>query len=239
MPQIETCFSPALFSFRDIQDGFITVVVDVLRATSAFCAAFDAGVDAIIPVANLEQLKVLQGSGCITAAERDGKKVDFADFGNSPTLFLKADLSGKTLAYSTTNGTRAIELASSQGFVTVASFANLDAVSSWLARQQKDIVILCSGWKNSFSLEDSVCAGAVAEYLVNSGLYSYQSDSVLSSLQLWDKAKDNLLSFCSQGSHYKRLEKLGLKDDLAHCFCLNSSKTVPVWDGDKLVRADA
>ena len=94
-----------------MREPFITVVVDVLRATTAFCAAFEAGVELIVPVGNLEKLQRMKNAGYLTAAERDGKKINFADFGNSPVLFLKTDFRGRSLAYSTTNGTHAIEMA--------------------------------------------------------------------------------------------------------------------------------
>jgi len=235
MPRLEICFLPALYAHRAIREDFITVVVDVLRATTAFCAAFEAGVESIIPVTDLERLKELKTSDTLTAAERDGKKVDFADFGNSPVILLQADLRGKSLAYSTTNGTQAIEQAKSQGNIAIASFANLDAVGSRLISASKDVVILCSGWKNSFSLEDSVCAGAVAQLLLNSGKYKTEGDSVFVALKLWNESKDHLQAYCSIGAHYQRLARLGLNDDLTHCFNLNSTDVVPVWEGGKLV----
>jgi 2-phosphosulfolactate phosphatase len=238
MPLIEVCFTPSLYGFRSNQDGVITVVIDVLRATTAFCAALDAGAKDIVPVDSLEKLKELKSLGYLAAAERDGLKVDFADFGNSPLCFLQSDLKGKSLAYSTTNGTNAVELAKASGSIAIASFSNLEAVNDWLISQKKDLILLCSGWKNSFSLEDSVCAGALADLLIRKGNYSFNSDSVFASVQLWMQAQENLQEFCSHGSHYQRLENLGLQDDLNHCFRLNSSRVVPVWDGEKIVRSD-
>ena len=177
MNRIEVILSPALYGYRTLQSGFLTVVVDVLRATTAFCAAFDAGVESVLPVSELDELRILKSQGYLTAAERDGKKVDFADFGNSPVLFLRSELKGKKLAYSTTNGTKAIELAKPNGSVVIASFSNLGAVTAWLINQQKDILILCSGWKNSVSLEDSVCAGALTTGLINSDRFTTEGDS--------------------------------------------------------------
>ena len=236
MNAIEVCLSPALLEYRSLRTGFITVVTDVLRATTAFCAAFDSGLESLLPVEGLEELKILGSQGYLTAAERDGKKVDFADFGNSPVRFLQADLTGKKLAYSTTNGTRAIGLAKEAGPFTVAAFSNLDAVTAYLAAQQKDILILCSGWKSSFSLEDSVCAGAIASGLTSSGRYSLAGDPALAAVKLWDESRDHLQEFCSPGDHYRRLQKLGLQDDLDYSFRLNTSKAVPVWNTMHLAR---
>ena len=126
MKSIEVILSPALFEYRTTLKDCIVVVIDVLRATTAFCAAFDSGVETVIPVSGLDELLDLKNKGFLTAAERDGNKVDFADFGNSPVVFLKSKLAGKSLAYSTTNGTQAVEMAKSSGNITVAAFSNKD-----------------------------------------------------------------------------------------------------------------
>jgi len=231
MKNIEVCLSPALFEFRTISENYIVVVIDVLRATTAFCAAFDSGIKTIIPVAGLDELLKYKNSGYLTAAERNGGKVDFADFGNSPTVFLKSQLKEKKLAYSTTNGTQAIEAAKSSGLITVASFANLTAVSQWLHAQNLNIVILCSGWKNTFSLEDTLCAGALISSLTESHDYKLGCDAAETALLLWNSSKGELNKIVENAQHFKRLSALGHQDDLRHCFILNTSKAVPVWDG--------
>jgi len=207
------------------------VIVDVLRATSAFCAALDAGAKSVIPVPGLEELMEYKKNGFLTAAERDGIKVDFADFGNSPTVFLQIDLKGKELAYSTTNGTQAIEMARNSGSIAAGAFVNLHALSKWLITQNQDVVILCSGWKNTFSLEDTLCAGAMVESLEQSGQFSHICDASGTALTLWQLSKNGLQEVVKKASHYQRLIKLGQIVDLQHCFQINTSKAVPVWDG--------
>ena len=231
MKSIEVCLSPALFQYKTVAKDFIAVIVDVLRATSAFCAAFDSGAKTVIPVSGLEELLWYKNHGYLTAAERDGNKVDFADFGNSPTIFLKSDLKGKELAYSTTNGTQAVEMAKSSGNITAAAFVNLNAVSSWLINQNKNVIILCSGWKNTFSLEDTLCAGSIVESLEISGKYKRVSDATGAALMLWQTSKNNLQEAVAKADHYQRLISLNQFDDLKHCFQLNISNVVPVWDG--------
>jgi 2-phosphosulfolactate phosphatase len=230
MNTIEVCFSPALFQYKTTNDNYIVVIVDILRATTAFCAAFDSGVTRVIPVSGLEELFEYKNKGYLTAAERDGKKVDFADFGNSPTVFLHSSLSGKELAYSTTNGTQAVEMAKSSGNIVAAAFVNLKVVSKWLISQQKNVVILCSGWKNTFSFEDTLFAGALVEILEQSGGFAHICDASGVSLSLWQASKNNLQEVVKNANHYQRLVKLGQQTDLLHCFQLNSSEAVPVWD---------
>jgi len=231
MNSIEVCLSPALYKYKTTTDNYIVVIIDVLRATTAFCAAFDSGARAVIPVSGLDELLVYKNKGYLTAAERDGNKVDFADFGNSPTVFLNTDLNGKELAYSTTNGTQAVEMAKSSGNIAVAAFVNLQAVSGWLMEQQKNVVILCSGWKNTFSLEDTLCAGALVEILEQSGLFNPICDASGMALSLWQSSKNDLQEVVKKASHYQRLVKLGQQVDLMHCFRLNTSVAVPVWNG--------
>jgi len=230
MNSIEVCLSPALFQFKTTTENYIVVIVDVLRATTAFCAAFDSGVKTVIPVLGLEELIEYKNKGYLTAAERDGKKVDFADFGNSPTVFLQSSLSGKELAYSTTNGTKAVEMVKTSGNIVAASFVNLDAVSDWLISKQMNVVVLCSGWKNTFSLEDTLCAGALVESLEKSGKLTHICDASVTSLMLWRSSKNKLIHVVQKANHYQRLSRMGLLEDLQHCFRLNSSKVVPVWD---------
>jgi 2-phosphosulfolactate phosphatase len=231
MKTIEVCLSPALYKYKKTHDNFIVVIVDVLRATTAFCAAFDSGIETLKPVSGLDELLELKNQGYLTAAERDGKKVEFADFGNSPTLFLQNNLTGKNLAYSTTNGTQAVEMAKSSGNIVAAAFTNLSAVCDWLVRQETNIVILCSGWKNTFSLEDTLCAGALVEELEISGRYAHSCDASFSALKLWQQSKPDFLNVVQKANHFQRLYTMGLTEDLKHCFILNSSSAVPVWDG--------
>ncbi len=231
MKTIEVCLSPALYKYKNTHDNFIVVIVDVLRATTAFCAAFDSGIETLIPVSGLDELLELKNQGYLTAAERDGKKVEFADFGNSPTIFLQNNLNGKNLAYSTTNGTQAVEMARSSGIIVAAAFTNLNAVCSWLIQQEKNIVILCSGWKNTFSLEDTLCAGALVEELEISGRYAHSCDASFSALKLWQQSKPDFLNVVQKANHFQRLYSMGLTEDLKRCFVLNSSSAVPVWDG--------
>ncbi|MDO9257125.1 MAG: 2-phosphosulfolactate phosphatase [Bacteroidales bacterium] len=231
MNSIEVCLSPALFKYKTTTDNFIVVIIDVLRATTAFCAAFDSGAKSVIPVSGLEELLEYKNKGYLTAAERDGNKVDFADFGNSPTVFLNTDLNGKELAYSTTNGTQAVEIAKNSGNIAVAAFVNLKAMSEWIIGQQKNVVILCSGWKNTFSLEDTLCAGALVGILEQSGLFNPICDASGAALALWQSSKNDLQEVVKKANHYQRLVKLGQLVDLQHCFQINTSEAVPVWNG--------
>lgn len=229
---IEVCFTPKTFSDIITKENFVVVIVDVLRATSAMCAAFQNGVKQIIPVAKPEDARKYKERGFLVAAERDGQKLDFADFGNSPFNFVTESVKGKVIVYSTTNGTQAIEMAKSSDGVVIGSFLNLSALVKWLVAQEKNVVVLCAGWKNKFNLEDSVFAGALTEALLVSGKFNTQCDSAQAAMDLWDLAKVDLMKYIEKASHKHRLKKMHLDDSIGLCLTTDVTNAVPVLKGE-------
>lgn len=235
MPTIDVCFSPALYKSIDITPGTITVVIDILRATTSFCTAFDYGVKEIIPLDSLDEAKIFKLTNNLVAAERDGLKPEFADFSNSAFDFMSPAIKGKSIYYTTTNGTAAIAMAAENGKVAIASFLNIPAISKWLAEQNEHIILLCAGWKNNFSLEDTLCSGAIARLLIDEYNFLSGGDSTLSSIILWNNCSDNPAQLIKESSHYKRLEKLGFHDVLAYSLEIGRSSSVPVLTGNSII----
>ncbi len=232
---VEVCFSPGLFQDVVTTGDFIVVLVDILRATTTICTAVANGAEAIIPVASHEEARQLKSEGFLVATERDGVQLDFADFGNSAFSFTRDAIRGKTLVYCTTNGTRALEMAKSASSIAIGAFINISAVSEWLAGQQKNVVILCSGWKNKFCLEDTLFAGALTERLLNTGLFRSDCDSAHASMDLWHLAEGDVLGYVEKAAQRHRLKKLGLDDVIPYSFECDQVKVVPVFDG-KLIK---
>lgn len=229
--KLETCFSPALFAADDHRDD-IVVVIDVLRASSAICTAFHNGAEKIIPVADISAAREFKARGYLVAAERDGFVLDFADFGNSPFNFTKEKVEGKTIVYSTTNGTGIIEMASSSSATVIGSFLNLNALTGWLNKQDKGVLLFCAGWKNRFNIEDTVCAGAFAEKLIESGLYGTICDSTLAAMDLWSLAKKDLPGYVEKAAQRSRLRDKGLDDCIGFCLTLDFTDKIPqILDG--------
>lgn len=232
---VEVCFSPKLYEHKLTKGKFIVVIVDILRATTSICAAFDHGVEKIIPVAGIEKARAYKEKGFIVACERDGKVLDFADVGNSPSVFQEDSFKGKTIAYSTTNGTKAINMASDAEKIAIGSFTNLTAVSNWLKEQDQNVVILCAAWKNLFNLEDSLFAGALSEELLNSDRYDTACDSVKASLDLWIAARNDIKTYLSKSSHRNRLRHLVSDEDFLYTISLNTNEVVPILVEDYLI----
>jgi len=225
---IEVCFSPKLYDNKLTTEHFIVVIVDILRATTSICAAFDHGVEKIIPVGGVEKARSYKEKGYIVACERDGKVLDFADVGNSPSDFLDDSFKGKTIAYSTTNGTKAINLASDADKIAIGSFTNLSALADWLTGQDNNIVVLCAAWKNLFNLEDSLFAGALSGKILQNEKFNTECDSVKAAMDLWSVATHDLPGYLSKSSHRNRLKHLVSDEDFLYTVTPDSNKVVPV-----------
>ena len=234
---IEVILAPRLFSNISTRKPYVVVVTDVFRATTSICAALDYGVKAIIPVKRIRHARFLGRLGYIVAAERGGSKVKFAHLDNSATSFFHSIFKGKEIVYSTTNGTKAIKMASSASEIAIGSFVNLNALAEWLNRQDKNVIILCAGWKNRINMEDSLFAGALSEILMNQYGFVTDCDSAKMALDQWDMAKDDLLGYIDKSAHRNRLRNLISDRLVKYTFTLNSSKVVPVLKRYKIVPA--
>jgi 2-phosphosulfolactate phosphatase len=232
--KLETCFSPALFDIDDHRES-IVVIIDVLRASSAIVTAFANGASEIIPVAGADEAREYKVKGFLVAAERDGFVLDFADFGNSPFNFTREKVEGKTIVYSTTNGTGIIALASSCWFTVIGSFLNISAISEWLIRQERDVLLFCAGWKSRFNLEDTVCAGAIAENLLKTGLYATICDSTTAAADLWSLAAPDVQGYLEKAAQRSRLREKKLDDCIEFCLTPDFTDKIPVIKNGILV----
>jgi len=228
---VEVCFSPKLFPDIVTTGEFVVVLVDVLRATTTIVTAVANGVEAIIPVATHEEARRLKAEGYLVASEKDGVQLDWADFGNSAFSFTREAIGGKTLVYCTTNGTKALHIAGAASGIAIGAFINISAVTEWLMVQRRDVVILCSGWKDKFCLEDTLFAGALTERLLQTGRFRTECDSAHASLDLWALAEDDPPGYIEKAAQRHRLMKLGLDDVIPYSFAIDEADVVPVFDG--------
>ncbi|MCS6979166.1 MAG: 2-phosphosulfolactate phosphatase [Flavobacteriales bacterium] len=232
MPIVKVCFTPALYPLYAARES-ITVVVDILRATSAICTAFEHGIEAVIPVSEIEDTFFYKGDeNCLLAAERGGSIVEGFAYGNSPKDYMKPEIRGKTLVITTTNGTQAIEAAADSDLILIGSFLNISALSEALSQLQMDTMILCAGWKNRFNLEDTLFAGALTRRLLDNGFsYALDSDAAMASVAIYQAAGSNFYDFLEESSHRKRLAALNLEEDVRFCLTPDYTRCLPYMDG--------
>jgi 2-phosphosulfolactate phosphatase len=218
MMNIEVVLSPALLHLSSINNKNV-VVIDILRATSTICTAIHEGAEAVKAVKDVEQAKSFGDKGYLTAAERNGHKLDGFDMGNSPFECMDGKVTGRKIALTTTNGTKCIEAAANDGAANVlsGSFLNLEATAEWLIKDGRDVVLFCAGWKDSFNLEDTLYAGAMANKLSKKTNCSIDCDAALMSIDLYNVANVDLMDYLKKSSHYKRLSHLHHDEDMVYC----------------------
>ena len=232
--RIEVCFTPNLYPLH-IEDFQVVVVIDVLRATSAICTAFHYGIEKIIPVSTLDEAIEYREKGYLVAAERKGKVVSGFDYGNSPFTYMNEEIEGKTLVLTTTNGTKAINVAKNVDHLIIGSLLNLDALCNYIKKLNKNVLLLGSGWQNKFCLEDTICAGAIADQLLSSNNFISESDSSVAAKYLYKSARDNYFGYLKASSHRKRLKKLNLNRDIKYCLTPNQTNVVPTREDNYLI----
>ena len=202
------------------------IAIDVLRATTTMATALNAGAEAVQVFSDIEQLIQVSEqwppNKRLRAGERGGAKVAGCDLGNSPLDCTPEQVQGRRLFISTTNGTRALQCIQNAPIVLAAAMVNRQAVVKYVLEQQPETIWLVgSGWEGSFSLEDTVCAGAIAQRLLTETGQSLDefagNDEVMGAIALYSQWKDQLLGLFHHSSHGQRLLRLDCHEDLKYC----------------------
>lgn len=218
------------------------IAIDVLRATTTMATALAAGAEAVQVFSSIEQLLQVSEQWSpaqrLRAGERGGAKVSGCDLGNSPLDCTPEQVKGKRLFISTTNGTRCLERIQQAHSVVTAALINRAAVVNYLLEQQPETVWLVgSGWEGSFSLEDTVCAGAIIHHLserlasaIDAPVLEtlVDNDEGFAAVALYLQWRDNLLGLLHRASHGQRLLRLDCHEDLKYCSQLDSLDVLPL-----------
>ncbi len=233
-----TFHTPELTPAESLPD--CAIAVDVLRATSTIATALAANAEAVQVFSSIEQLMQVSEQWLpdkrLRAGERGGAKVPGCDLGNSPLDCTPDLVEGKRLFISTTNGTRCLERIQAAETVLTAALINRSAVVNYLLRYRPATVwVVGSGWEGNFSLEDTVCAGAIvhqlAARLAGDGhpLEALAgNDEVFGAVALYTQWQNNLLGLMHHASHGQRLLRLDCHDDLKYCAQTDSLNVLPI-----------
>ncbi|MFN4851564.1 2-phosphosulfolactate phosphatase family protein, partial [Microcystis sp.] len=210
------------------------VVIDVLRATTTIATALNAGAEAVQTFSDLKTLMQVsdtwQPEKRLRAGERGGAKVEGCDLGNSPLDCTPDLMKGRRLFISTTNGTRALQRVEESPIVITAAMINRQAAVNYLLDKQPDTVwIVGSGWEGGYSLEDTACAGAIADALQEqSGQMAIGNDEVIAAIALYRQWQNDLLGMFHSCSHGQRLLRLHCQEDLKYCANIDSLDVLPI-----------
>ena len=200
-------------------------------------AAFNAGAEAIQVFSDLDELLAASEEwpkgDRIRAGERGGQKVDGFDLGNSPLDHSSTTTKGKRLFMSTTNGTRCLQRIQAAPTVLTAALITRKAVANYLLEHQpKTVWLVGSGWEGEYSLEDTVCAGAIIQSVMNKAQLSYAdiigNDSALAAISLYMQWQTKLTELLYQASHGQRLLRKENAVDIDYCAQLDILDIVPI-----------
>lgn len=197
--------------------GGLAVVIDVLRATTTILHALAAGCTCVRPCAEVEEARTLAGNlpagKVLLGGERDGTKLPDFDLGNSPAEYTPARCKNTTLVMTTTNGTRAILRAAEAERVLIAAFVNFSAVCEQLRQDRRPVHIVCAGTRGAPTLEDTLLAGALVDFLCEAMEVSLNDSARLA----WDCFENHgrmLRDAFAISHHGSHLHTLGFDDDI-------------------------
>lgn len=228
---VGVCLTPALIDTFDLTESTV-VVIDVLRATTSMCVAFDLGASTMIPVVSVDEAKEYQKQGYLAAAERNGEQIEGFDFGNSPYSYMTDKIKGRDIAITTTNGTRALHAALKRDAkeIVIGAFSNYSALAEYLSKSSNNVVLLCAGWKDRPNLEDTIFAGAMVKKL--RGSFRPNEDTALIAETLYRNANRRKRYYFKNSSHHNRLMHLRIQKDVKYSMRRDTHPVIPRLDDD-------
>jgi 2-phosphosulfolactate phosphatase len=233
-------------STNDLTEGMVkdrpVVVIDVLRASSVIGHALSLGAERVIPADTVEAatslLASIQRRHALLCGERDGRKIEGFDLGNSPLEYTQKQVEKKTLIFASTNGSRAMVRASTAREQLIASFNNLARVADRVATYP-EVTVVCSGKLGQPSLEDTVCAGtllaAVSDRL--GPALSLENDAAHMALLLAQDYRGEIRRLFDECSHGVYLKSIGFAADLDFCAAIDSVPVLPILKEGRITAA--
>jgi 2-phosphosulfolactate phosphatase len=214
--------------------GGVVVVIDNLRASVTITAALFHGARAVFPTLTVDD--ALNKAATISerpllGGERNGVLIPGFDLDNSPRAYTTGSVAGRTVVFTTANGTAALLQSRLAARVLVGSFVNLTAITDAAADDSHPVHLLCCGTRDEVGLDDILPAGALVERLTQRGRNLVSDDSGRLALLAWRTAKTRGLRDTMADSRGGRgLARLGLDADLDVCLSTDAMPIVPEFD---------
>ncbi len=219
--------------------GRTVIVIDVLRACSTIVTALNNGARSVVPVldmaeagkiaSNLDQRSYLLGG------ERDGQRIEGYHLGNSPLEYTQQQVKDQTVILNTTNGTVALSHARAAEHLVVGCFLNAKRVVEFVREMALDTTIICAGWRNRVSLEDTLCAGLFLYELWDGVEPESASDTAHIAFTQYATDRNDLAGALHRCNHARWLSQQGFADDVAYSFRLDAVPVLPYYDDSRLV----
>lgn len=225
--RIDVLLGEAQVTPADVADR-VVVVIDVLRAATTVAAALDAGARAVIPFETVDETasraKAYARGEVQLAGERRMVKIDGFDLGNSPAEYTPASVEGRTILYTTTNGTMALAASHGARACYFAAFVNVSATVSAVRlaiARGGDVTIICAGHEKRAALEDVVCAGRLVRGII-AGLEGVTRGDGARVAEMAERPfQGGVASVALEAGHAKSLAAAGFERDVELCLTLD------------------
>jgi len=222
--------------------GRLVAIVDVLRASTSVATALGNGARTVMPVEGADEVifrsKEFHRSQIVLAGEQKMLPIPGFDLGNSPQSFTPEAVEGKTILFTTTNGTRALLGVQGARDIVIASYVNFTAVLALMkvaASSNTDIAIICAGEEGSFTLEDAACAGRYVRAIPKRATVE-MNDAASASVLIEKKYGDNIAKVFKESTHGKALEEAGFGADLAAAAEVDAYPVVPIYQERQITK---
>ncbi len=213
----------------DLTAGKTVVVIDVLRASSVMITALANGARSFVPVQTVEEAKEratrFPPEEVILAGERDTRLIEGFSLGNSPLDYTKERVSGKIIIMTTSNGTQALNSIEGAERVLIGAFLNINALVLAIEKS-KEVVLICSGTNNTFSMDDGMCAAMITDELMKKTPVTL-TDFALTLHKAYQTKKEGLRKLLAGCYHLNLLIKNGFEGDVDYCLQVNKYGIVP------------
>ena len=244
-------FLPALMNTSNLAGGTV-VIIDILRASSTIITALSNGAKRVIPCGTPDEARQIReqshADDVLLGGERGGVLIEGFDCGNSPTEYAPGRVAGKTIAFTTTNGTQALLKSAAAETILIGAFVNRHAVVDQLHTDQRPVHLVCAGTDGQITGEDVLFAGAVVEALQQIGAQTQSNaerwvlnDCARIAQGFWRQNVGENLQSDSDGKLSAKIESamrttrggrnlcdLGYDDDIRLCSAVDCINRVPV-----------
>lgn len=230
---------PQLFEPMEVA-GSTVVILDILRASTTMIHALASGARAVIPTLEVADARAVAErfatEDVILGGEREGLLIPGFDLDNNPFAYTPERVGGKTVVFSTTNGTKALLAARAAERIFVGAFVNLSALVDVLAEDSRPIHLVCAGTRGKVTQEDVLCAGAILERLLiarglrDEDLTDDQAQLAFYRYVATDSIDHGLLIAMQNSFGGRNCHRLGFDNQVARCATFDLFDLVPVYD---------
>ncbi len=206
------------------RDAGVGVAIDVLRATTTLTVARANGAAGVVAFSEPAAAIAHRAAhpGVLACGERGGRIVPGFDLGNSPFEFGADVVAGRTLAFASTNGSRALLALANARTRWLGAFVSAGAVRRALAGADR-VHVVCAGKEGAFAIEDAACAGWLVARLVEDGAVA-ENDAARFVASLAPRDADEVRALVEGCEHGRYLASLGeaYARDVAFCATLDA-----------------